>query len=107
MLRHVRLDDDDRALRVDAARQVHVGHVHGVAAQLGALLTDGDGVQVDDAVDAVVRLLHGDVVADRAEVVAQVQGAGRLGAAEDTRAAGRRSFAGRPLRGVGVLTHEP
>ena len=32
----------------------------------------GDGVQVHDAVDALVLVLQGDVVLDRAEVVAQM-----------------------------------
>ncbi len=61
--------------------------------QLGLALTHRDGVQVDDAVDAVVGLLQGDVVADGAQVVAQVQGAGGLGAAK-TR--GRRGVGAAP-----------
>ena len=60
-----------------------------IAAQLGPPLAQGDRVQIDDAVDAVVRLLHGDVVADGAEVIAEMQGAGRLRAGEDAPAARR------------------
>ena len=48
-------------------------HVDRVRRKLGADLPHRDGVEVDDAVDAVVRLLHGDPVADGAEVVAEVQ----------------------------------
>ena len=41
------------------------------------------GVVVHDAVDRVVRLLHRDVVAEGAQVVADVRQPGRLDAAED------------------------
>ena len=96
--RHVALNEDDGALRVDAGGEEGVGHLEGVAAQLGALLAHGDGVQIDDAVDAVVRLLHGDAVADGAQVVAEVQHARWLDAAEDARAPSG-------LGGVGEGTH--
>ena len=36
------------------------------------------GVHVDDAVDALVRLLHGDEALDGAEIVAEMQVPGRL-----------------------------
>ena len=90
--RHVALHEDDGALRVDARGEEQVDEVDRVAPQLGALLAHGDGVQVDDAVDAVVRLLHGHPVADGAEVVAEVQRAGGLDAAEDARPAHRCLF---------------
>ena len=71
------------------AGEEEVDQVDGRALERGALLTHGDRVQVDGAVDAVVRLLHGDPVADGAQVVAKVQRARRLGAAEDARPARR------------------
>ena len=56
--RHVALHEQDGALRIDARGEQQVDQVDGVAPQLGAHLAHGDGVQVDGAVDAVVRLLH-------------------------------------------------
>ena len=47
------------------------------------------GVVVDDAIDRLVLDLERDVVADRAEVVAEVDDPGRLDAAEDALAGGR------------------
>ncbi len=46
--------------------------------QLGRVLPHRDRVQVDDAVDAVVAVLQLDEALDRAEIVAEVQVAGRL-----------------------------
>ena len=90
--RHVALYEDDGPLRVDAGGKIRVGHVDRVAPELGAHLAHGDRVQIDDAVDAVVCLLHGDVVADGAEVVAEVQRARGLAAAEDAWASCRFLF---------------
>ena len=53
-------------------------------AQLGRVVGDGRRVQVDDAVDRrVAAVLAGDVLRDRADVVAEVLAAGRLDAGED------------------------
>ena len=48
----------------------------GAAAQHVRVVPGGDRVQVDHAVEGVVGVLHGDPVAHRAEVVAQVEGVG-------------------------------
>src|SRR5690606_11129292 len=53
--------------------------------QLGRLLPHRDRVQVDDAVDAVMRVLQLHEAADRAEIVAEMEVAGRLDAGEDER----------------------
>ena len=98
VLRHLRLHDDDRPPRVDAGGEEGVGHVERVAAQLLAVLAHGDGVQVDDAVDAVVRLLHRDPVADGAEQVAQVR-ARRWAGCPRRRAGGARRSPGCRGRG--------
>ena len=90
--RHVALHEDDRALRVDPAGQEEVDQVDGVAPELGTHLPHGDGVQVHGAVHAVVGLLHGYPVLDRAEIVAEVQRARGLDATEDARAACRFLF---------------
>ena len=103
--RHVALHEDDGALRVDAGSEEEVREVDRVAPQLRPHLAHGDGVQVDDAVDAVVGLLHGDPVADRAEVVAEVQRARRLDAAEHARLAHGRGRHVGGGGGVGCLAH--
>ena len=48
------------------------------------LVRDGQRVQVDDAVDRLAAVLAGDVLHDRADVVAEVLAAGRLDAGEDS-----------------------
>ena len=50
----------------------------GVVRKLSGILWHGDRVQIDDAINAVVLPLHRDPILDRAEVVAEVQIAGRL-----------------------------
>src|SRR5215813_10311672 len=74
-------------LRIDAARYERRSHLAGVARELGRTAPDvdrhGDGVHVDDAIDAIVRLLHLHEVDDRAEVIAEMQIAGRLDARKD------------------------
>ena len=51
-------------------------------------------MKVDDAVERLAQILVGDVVADGADVVAEVLGAGRLDAREDARH-GSENLAGR------------
>ena len=53
-----------------------------LGAQLLRLLIDGDGVQIDDAEDALVVVLDLDPVLQRAQIIADVQIAGRLDAGE-------------------------
>ena len=55
-----------------------------VLAQLVGVLWQGQRVQIDDAEDAFVIVLQRDPVADRAEVIAKMQIAGRLDAGKDS-----------------------
>src|SRR5262249_23064345 len=73
----------DMRLGVDAGRDEGGGHLADRTRQLGRVLPGGDGVQVDHAIDAVVALLQLDEPLDRAEIVAEVQVAGRLHAGKD------------------------
>ena len=57
-----------RVLRVSSAGPPHTSTGH------------RDGVHVDDAIETVVRLLQLDEIDDRAEVIAEMQIAGRLDA---------------------------
>ena len=81
--RHLGLVEEDRALRVEAAGDVGRGQLAGGLAQLLRVLPDGDRVQVDDAVDRLMAVLHRAQAAERAEIVAERQVARRLDAGKD------------------------
>ena len=70
-----------------------------VVAQRQRVLRHGDGVQIDDAVEAVVGLLQLDEFDDRAEIVAKMQIAGGLHAGKD--ALGEAGHVMRRLREAG------
>ena len=77
---HPALVEDDIGLRIDAAGKKGRCHLAGGASKLLGLVRQGHRVQVDDAIDARMRLLHLDEALDRAEIVAEVQIARRLNA---------------------------
>ena len=87
VLVHVALHEHDRALGVEARGDQRGERVAGRGRQLGGLERLRHRVQVDDAEDRLgaVALLICDVMADRAEIVADVFLAGRLDAGKDTR----------------------
>ena len=68
---HGRLQEQHVPPRVDAAGQQRRGHLPGLARQRLRLLPDGDGVQIDDAEDAVMVVLQRHPIADRAEIIAK------------------------------------
>jgi hypothetical protein len=80
------LVEHDVLLRVDAGGDEGGGDLAGLAGQFLRPAPDGDGlsdrVEVDDAVDAIVRVLKVNEPPDRAEVVAEVQVARGLDARE-------------------------
>ncbi len=82
------LVEDDVLLRIDAGRQERRRHLARRADQLGRILPDGDRVLVDDAIDAIVARLQLREAADGAEIVAEMQIAGRLDARKDERLEG-------------------
>ena len=69
--------------RIDAAGDERRGDLADGARQLGRVLPDRDRVQIDDAIDAVVAVLQLDEALDGAEIIAEVQVAGRLHAGEN------------------------
>ena len=81
--RDVALHEQDRALRVDAGGEQGGGRLAGVAAQLVGVLQRGQGVLVDQAVEAVIGRLQPHPMPDRAQIVAQVDAGGRLDAGKD------------------------
>ncbi|GMA88234.1 hypothetical protein GCM10025868_34840 [Angustibacter aerolatus] len=92
VLRHVALHEQRGRRGVDAAGEVLRGGAPGALAQQLRVDVDGDGVQVDDAVERVVRLLQRDPLHQRPEVVAQVQ---RVAGGLHPRQHARRSAGGR------------
>src|SRR5579871_1138374 len=86
----VGLAEQDAARGVEPGRQQDRGRVVDPLAQLARVEGDRDRVQVDDAVDRLAAVLAGDVLRDRADVVAEVLAAGRLDAGEDAHRGGER-----------------
>ena len=64
MLRNMALDEKHALLRIDAAGKIDGHSLIGPFAQIGRLLSDGDGVQVRHAVIAIVFLLQKGPVSD-------------------------------------------
>ena len=60
VLRHVRLNENGALLRIDAAGQVQRQGVQGGFTQLLRILTRGNRMEIDDAVNAMVLILHAD-----------------------------------------------
>jgi hypothetical protein len=83
MLRHGRLVEDDMLLRIDAGGDEGCGNRADLAAQVGMDQLGGDGMQVDDAIDAVVVLLQRHELSDGAEIIAEMEIAGGLDARKD------------------------
>ncbi len=110
VLADVGLAEEDAALGVEAGGEQDRGRVVEALAQLGRVVGDRDRVQVDDAEDRrVAAVLALDVLADRADVVAEVLAAGRLDAGEDARCM-RRSLCGRRAQAasaVGLRSRPP
>ena len=78
VLGHVALDEEGAAVGVEAGGQEVESRFVGPGPELGRVDVEGQGVQVDDAVEAVVHVLVGHPVAHRPEVVAQMQLTARL-----------------------------
>ncbi len=78
VLGHLALIEQDALLGIEAGGDVSGRHLADGLLQLGGILPNGDRVHVDDAVDALVRLLQLDPVEHGTEVIPQMQAAGRL-----------------------------
>ncbi len=81
---HGGLHHDGAGLGIDAGGQIERGDLLDFGAQLGGVLVERDGVQVDDAEDALVIVLDAHPVLERAQVVSDVQISGRLHAGKDS-----------------------
>ncbi len=83
MAGYLALIEHDVLGRIDARGDEGRGHLAGVLAQLVRVLEHGDGVQIDHAIEAVVLVLERHEFGDGAEIVAEMEIAGRLHAGED------------------------
>ncbi len=83
MLAHVRLHEKFAVAQIQPGGQVDCRELAGAVMQLFRVDGQGDGVQIDDTEDVVVLRLGLRPVAQRAQVVAQVQVACRLDAGKD------------------------
>ena len=93
------LVEDDVLLGVDPAGDEGRRDLARVVAQRQRVLRHGDGVQIDDAIEAVMGLLQLDEFDDGAEIVAKMQIAGGLHAGKD--ALGEAGHVMRRLREAG------
>ena len=82
VLGNVALNKQDALLRVQSAGEILGQLLQRPAAQVRGILAYGDRVQVHDAVHAVIFVLHGHPVFDRAHIGAQGQVTAGLDAAE-------------------------
>ena len=80
---HHRLVEDGLLVAVHAGREESRGDLARLRGELRGLLPHGDRVLVDHAVEALVIVLQAREVADRAEIVAEMEIAGRLHAGKD------------------------
>ena len=74
---------NDAFLRIQAAGQVNRGQLQAAAAKVCRILTDGDGMLVDDAVNTVIGVLQLRKMAQRTDLIANGQSAAGLNARED------------------------
>ena len=87
--RHVALDEECAAGRVEPGGEEDRGRTAGPVGEAGRVVGHRDGVQVDDAVDRVVVVLSLHPMAHGPQVVAEMHLAGRLDAREDPGHRGR------------------
>ena len=81
---HMALAEERAAVGVEADRKEERGQVERAVVQVVRVVVDRDRVQVDDAEEGVALVLRRDVLAHRADVVADVLGTRRLDAGKDT-----------------------
>ena len=91
--RHMALHEQGRARRIDARRDIAGRDFAGGAGQLRRFdAICGDGVEIHHAEEALIVLLHPDPIADRTEIVAEMEISGRLDAGQDAAAGHGESF---------------
>src|SRR5882724_3413864 len=84
MFSNIRLNEDGRDCRINSDCNVDARQLASFLGQKLRVLPRGDRVQVDDAKKALILMLQPHPVAQRAEVIAQMDVAGRLRAAKNS-----------------------
>src|SRR3954464_10580639 len=77
------LNEESRALRIDAGCQQHRGEIQGPSTEISGLVLHGDRVEIDDAEERLTELLRAGVLAEPAAVVAKRRVTRRLDPRED------------------------
>src|SRR5690606_38170044 len=85
VLHHPALVEDDMLLGVDAGCQKSSGNRARLRRQIRLDELRGNRMHVDDAIDAIVMVLQRDEIADRAEIIAEMQISGGLDTRENER----------------------
>ena len=78
MFGHLRLIENNMPVRVDARGNKCGGNFARIVAQFGRVLKHGNGVQIDHAIEAWMRILQGHEIFNRAQIIAQMQVSRRL-----------------------------
>jgi hypothetical protein len=68
-----RLREDDRLVRIDAGREISRGDLARLGREQFRILRHGDGVQVDDAENAGILVLHCDELDQRTEIIPEME----------------------------------
>ena len=84
VLWHMRLNEHDVLLRVESAGDILRELLQTSAAQISRDLPDGNGMHIDDTIDALIFVLQSDPVFDRPHIRAERQIAAGLDAGKDT-----------------------
>ena len=72
MARHLALVEHDVPGGINARGDERRGHLAGVAGELVRVLKHGDGVQIDDAIEAIMLGLQRHELGDGAEIIAEM-----------------------------------
>ena len=82
-LRNVTLDEQDGFFRTNSGCQQVERHVVCVLPQVDSILDGGQGVQIYNAIDAIIIILQSDIILDCAQIVTQMSAPGGADAGKD------------------------
>ena len=80
MFRHIRLDEENGFFGINADGEKSGRGSQNTVFELLRVLRDGDGMQINDRVDAIIGLLHHHPVLKGSDIVAKVDKTARLNA---------------------------
>ena len=82
---HARLVEQDRTVSINSARDQRRRHFARVRGEIGRLIIHGDRMEIGEEIEvfAVNAVLHRNPIADRAEIIAEVEISRWLNAGDD------------------------